>query len=62
MFSGHRMVKFQLSGAESLGTPAIFHSLFAAVLGITHDGVTHVSTVDPKLMGTAGDGMEGEFT
>ena len=62
MCPGDRVVKFQAFGAEGLIAPAIFHGFFAAILGITHDGVTHVGAVDPKLMSAAGNGMESKFT
>ena len=62
MFSRDRVVKFQFPGTECLGGPSKFHSPAAAVLGVADDGETHVSAVDPKLVGPAGNGVERKFT
>ena len=62
MFSRDRVVKFQFPGTEGLGGPIKFHSPVTAVLGVADDGEPHVGAVDPELVGSAGNGMEGKFT
>ena len=53
-------------GAQKLGFQAQFPGkslgFGAVVLGIAQNGKAHVGAVEPKLVGSAGDGPQLQFT
>ena len=61
LLPGDGMFEGQTVGAEKLAWQA--HLAFlAAVLGIAQNGEAAVGAVDPELVGSAGNGPQGEFT
>ena len=58
--------KFQALGTQQLACDAPLQGkglgYLTAVLGISQNGKTLVGTVNPELMGPAGDGPQSQFT